>query len=858
MRAVSRLSINALLGRRSRTALLIGAVALSTALVAAIACALSSLNEGMSFKLANTVGRADLIVREVSGDRFTTNVLTRLRERPEVLVSAPRTREPVFLRARDGDEPTLASLQGIDPAVEYQVVTGEVDFGRRVGADGEIVLDRQTAESLGVEIGGEVLAGDGERRRALRLVGVVAPRTIEIINRPSGFVTIPTLHQITGRIGTLHEVQVILRDGVDSTEMVDRLTAALPTGMLIRESELVTSGLQGRMRANKILFVTAAGLAYIAAAFIVLTGLTTSVLERQRELAVLRCIGANRLQLAVMQMLVGGVIGIGGAVVGVPLGIFLAWMMTVIFPERLPAGLFMPVVGLLAAAGGSVLAGLIGAIWPSINASRTKPLVAMASRAKPVRRRGIAVVTVAAIIGIGSQYVIVSRVENLDALFWAYTAVGLPAMFIGYFLLGVPLIALLSRTLAPVLSRLLGLPGRLLGSTVGATPYRNGFTAGALMVGLSMMVSVWTNGNAVLRDWFDTIRFPDAFATGVFGGIKITPEARARVDALPFVSQTAAITLIDIETRAFSLIRGIRGPGTTFIAFEVDPFFEMTNLYWVQGTPEEAIPKLRDGTGVLVAQEFLVQREGFSIGHMFPITYLGRTKEFEIVGAVSSPGLDVVRRYFDFEEEYARNSIHAVFGSRDVLRELFRTDAIDMLQIALTGDISDEEAAEKLRETIGIPGVVTGSGREIKQNIVDIGRGSMRIATIVAIATMLIGCAGVANIVIAGIDARRYEFGVLRSVGMGRSALARLVLGEVVIVAVCGAVLGTMLGLQSAWAGQRISSLVAGIELRLRPPLDAVSLGWAILIGLTVLSVLPIVLSVSRLKIRELLQTTRG
>lgn len=858
MRAVSRLSINALLGRRSRTALLIGAVALSTALVGAIACALASLNEGMSFKLASTIGRADLIVRDVTGARFSAGVLTTIRERQEVELATGRTREPVFLRVGAGDEPTLASLQGIDPDLEYRIVSGVVDEGEPVRREDELVLDTRTAESLGVSIGQTVLAGDGDRRRALRLVGLVAPKTIELIDRPSGYVDIEVLRSISGQVGTLQEVQVILRGSVDSAVMVETLTGLLPGGMLVRESELVTSGIEGRMRANNILFVTAAGLAYIAAAFIVLTGLTTSVLERQRELAVLRCIGAKRLQLATMQFIIGGVIGLSGALVGIPLGVFLAWMMTVLYPERLPAGLVIPVAGLTGAAAGSVLAGLIGSIWPAVNASRTKPLVAMASRARPTRRGGVAVVGVIAVIGIVSQILIVGLINDIEALFWAYSLVGLPAMFIGYFLLGVPLISMLSRTLAPVVSMALRLPRRLLGSSVGATPYRNGFTAGALMVGLAMMTSVWTNGNAVLRDWFDTIRFPDAFATGVFGGIKITPEARERVDSLPFVSNTCAISLIPIETSAFSLLRGIRGPGTTFIAFEVDPFFEMTNIYWVQGNPEDAIPKLRDGTGVLVAQEFLVQREGYSIGNMFPIEFRGRTREFEIVGAVSSPGLDVVRRYFDFEEEYARNSIHAVFGSRTVLRELFRTDAIDMLQIALTGDISDEEAAEKIREAVNIPGVVTGSGREIKQNIVEIGRGSMRIATIVALATMLIGCAGVGNIVIAGIDARRFEFGVLRSVGMGRGALTRLVLGEVLVVGVCAAILGTLMGIQGAWAGQRISSLVAGIELKLRPPLDAIALGWAMLIGLTLVASLPIVLKVTRLRIRELLQSTRG
>ncbi|MEO1130430.1 MAG: FtsX-like permease family protein [Planctomycetota bacterium] len=402
---------------------------------------------------------------------------------------------------------------------------------------------------------------------------------------------------------------------------------------------------------------------------------------------------------------------------------------------------------------------------------------------------------------------------------------------------------------------MLGLPKSLLSSSVGATPFRHGFTAGALMVGLAMMVSIWTNGNSVLRDWLDTIRFPDAFVNGLLVGL--TPEMQQTVEDLEFVEQTSAITLLRVDNEAVGLA-GFSRPGTTFIAFEVDAFFEMTNLHWVAGTPEDALPKLRDGTGLLVAQEFLVEREGFGIGDPFPLTHRGKTRDFEIVGAVTSPGLDIVKRYFDFEEEYAEQSIHAVFGSRDVLREFFSTDAIHLIQISLRVDIDDDAAVEQLQAALDTQGLVIGSGRSIKEQITTIGMGSMRIATIVAIGAMLIGCFGVANVLIAGIDARRYEFGVLRSVGAGRGLLARLLFAEVVLVALTACVLGTGLGLQGAWAGQHFSALAAGLELRMRPPVGAIALGWTILLVLTLGFVTPIVLRLSSLRPRALLQSTRG
>jgi len=852
-----------LAGRRSRTLLLIGAVALATALVAAISCALASLNKGMMYRVASSVGNADVNVRHVAGDRLDAGVVATLRGQKDIALAAPHIREGVRfwpVEGFEGGEPVVASVQGIDPAVEYEVIPFTPDVGRRVENDWEVVLDRSTIETLGAELGSELVAGDRleEADDIFTVVGIVEPREIEILRRPQAWTTIASLREATGVDGFVHEVLVQLKDGVAAEAMIDPLTAALPPNTLVRSTELTTSGIGKTIRANNFMFTLSSVLTYIASGFIVLTGLTTNLLERQRELAVLRCIGASRAQLAGSQFVVGGVIGAGGAAIGLPLGIFFAWMVTVLFPDRLPAGLVVPVGGMALAAAGAVFSGLVGASWAAWSASRAKPLAAMASRSKPATTRGLGLAAVLGLVGVAVQLLIVGLATDGQVLFWGYAAAGLPMMFVGYFLLGAPLAMVLARTVGPVLGRVMGLPKGLLRRSLEATPFRTGFTAGALMVGLALMTSIWTNGSAIIDQWIGAIRFPDAFVNGQLVGI--TDEHRAALEGLDFVDNTCAVTIFRVDgNNAFGLT-GFRQLSTSFIAFEVEPFFEMTKLHWVAGDPETAIPKLEEGSGLLVAQEFLVQREGFGIGDTFPIEFRGRTREFEIVGAVSSPGLDIVNKYFDFEEEYANASIHAVFGSRQVLEEFFRTDKIDLLQVGIADDstITDEDATAQMEEALATPGLIVGSGRQIQQEIIRIGLGSMRIATYVAIGSMLIGCFGVANIVVAGIDARRFEFGVLRSIGASRGVLARLLIAEVLMVALTACILGTLLGIQGSWAGLRMNELLAGLKLDLRPPAGPIALGWAMLVVLTVGSVLPIVLRVSALRARDLLQSTRG
>ncbi|MGP1345660.1 MAG: FtsX-like permease family protein [Phycisphaerales bacterium] len=837
-----RLSINNALGRPSRTVLLVLAVSLASALVASIACALSSLNSGLEYRVSSTIGRAEVQVREVGEQPFDASVLEAVRAYPEVAIAAPRAKGPLTLQGPGGQIETVV-VEAIVPELEYELIDEKPDLGRRVEGDGELLLDEALATALGVQVGERVgVVRFGPEMEPLTVVGIRRQKTMEPVARAGAFTTIATLERASMIEGLITEIKVKLVEGGDAATLAERWQREAPSGIIVRTTERITSGIGQTIRANEFLFVMATVLSYLAAGFIVLTGLSSSASERQRELAIMRCIGATRGHLAVAQLGTGALLGIAGATVGVPLGIGLAWLIAVLFPDRLPAGLSIAYDGLFWAFTGAVVAGMLGAAFPAFKAARIRPLRAMASESRPASWKGVVALTAMGIIGLATQALIVGTIDDGARMFWLYTAVGLPAMFIGYFVLGVPVGMLVARLASPIITRLLRLPRSGVQNAYLAHPYRNGFTAGALMVGLAMMVSIWTNGSALLRDWLGAIKFPDAFVHGWLG---IDADAQRRVEELPFVTGTVAITLQKIDSAAFGL-RGFRETKTTFVAFEPEAFFEMTRLDWVAGDREHAIRRLKEGGAVLVAKEFLVQRNEYEVGQPFVIEHNGVEHEFEIVGAVSSPGLDLISKYFDIGREYADQAMHSVFGSRDDLIRVFETDAIHLIQIGLDGSVPDSAALPAIRSKFESTALVVGSGQEIKQEITAIGTGSMRIATIIAFGAMFIGCLGVGNVVIASIDARKHQFGILRAVGAGGGLVARMIFAEVLLIALTAALLGTALGLQGSWAGMRMYELIAGLELSMRPPVGALATGWAMLIGMTLLVTAPIIWRVAR------------
>ncbi len=855
MHPILRLSINALAGRRNRTLLLIAAVALSATLVAAVSAALASLNRGMQEQVERTLGRADIRVQEVGEQTFDASVLETVLGDVDVELAAPRGQASFPVLNPETRAEATAVARGIDPEIEYRLRDAAVTEGRGVEADGEIVIGRALAEQLGVGIGDVIEeAWLGEPR--FEVVGIDEPSRLEIVSRPEAVVTIADLARATGEEGALSQIRVVLREGADAEAVAERLSGVVPERVVVEPTEAITTGVRDNVRANSFFFRVSSTLAFIASGFIVLTGLTTNVLERQRELAIMRCVGATRLQLAGAQIGVGAAIGAAGAAVGVPVGVALAWVLTLLFPDRLPAGLHLTFGGLATAGLGAVVAGAIGAVYPAVNAARAKPLAAMRSRGKPATARGVALFAAVGLAGVLTQLVLINVMDSRATIFWSYAYVGLPLMFVGYFLLGVPVAAVVARLFGPVIEWVLRLPRGMVVANAGATPYRNGFTAGALMVGLAMMTSIWTNGNAILNDWLGRMDFPEAFVRGWLG---LDESARERIEALEFVPEEGTVLITDfrIETDAFG-VEGFREVKTSFIAFEPERFFGMVSLDFVAGDEEYAKRRLGEGGAVIVAQEFIVLRPEYAVGNDFEVTHRGETHSFEIVGAVRSPGLDLVSKYFNVGKSQADAAIHSVFGSRADLKEKFSNDAIDFIMIDLDGTVSDEEATAAIRGVFDNTAVVVGSGQEVKEGIFEIARSSMRIASAVAIASMLIGVLGVGNIVVASIDARRFEMGVLRAVGAPGGMLARQVVGEVLVIAIAAGVLGTLLGLQGAYAGMRLWEVLAGIRTGFNPPPGPILLGWGALIVLTVGMTLPIVRHLSGQRPRELLFSVRG
>lgn len=127
--------------------------------------------------------------------------------------------------------------------------------------------------------------------------------------------------------------------------------------------------------------------------------------------------------------------------------------------------------------------------------------------------------------------------------------------------------------------------------------------------------------------------------------------------------------------------------------------------------------------------------------------------------------------------------------------------------------------------------------------------------------TLLVTSLGVMNTVMASVRARQWEFGVLRSQGVTRSGLFRMILAEGLLIGLITCCLSLAFGIFSGWCGTGISQYVSffgGLAPPLVIPWSELWIGFALALGLCLLAALWPAITTGRAEPLRLLQEGRA
>ena len=853
-----------LAARPSRTALVAVAVMLAATLVSATGSGIATAFANVDARMRRAIGSADARVVHRHGAGIDESAIAEAASWPGVRAAAGRLVGSLTLCPAGIDRADPASrarrvtvqCRGTDP--ESDAIFDQVEYvdGRAPANRQEIGLDPLAAQKLRVAVGDEVdIVRFGEPMR-LRVSGIRQRMMLGALQRPTAHLSRVTLAEASSAEGEVTVVSIALDAGIDTNDWVKANASRVEAPLMLEPAELATSGLGRQASAADLGLVLATALSFLSCACIVGIAMTTAVGEQQRAFAMARCVGASRGQIFSGQLMGGAILCGSAGLVGAPLGIAVAGAIAWWYRALLTDGLTVSWTAAALSVVGATLAGVLGALWPAWQASRVSVLRALSPRAHAPDPRGTWLIGAVGLALIAFQVALLA-VDGAERRFYAYSFIGLPALQVGWFLLAVPVLALVARVACRPIERLLALPRGVLAGSSQAHPYRFGLVAGALMVGVGILVSTWTNGRALLDEISERVRFGDAFAFKTTG---FSAEETARLRALDGPTASAAIGYMPLQvlgTQVFGLT-GLSPTSVVCIGFEPRPFLAMNRLEWIAGDPEHATRRLLDGDAVLVAQEFLVAR-GLGVGSTITIGSASHSVPVEIVGVVGAAGLDVATQFFGIRSLYSEHAVSCIFMDFDAVARHFGSRESYIVQMQLPDSVSDDaEAALAASVEDAVPGAVFASGRQIRREISRIGHIMLGVSSGVACGALGLACIAASSVIAAGVAGRAQEFGVIQAVGGSRAVVVRMVCGEALLIGITASAVGAGFGMHLAWMGTRMYRELGGLELVYAVQPDIIALGAAVVIAAAIAASWPAGRRTASRPIRELLASAKA
>ncbi len=397
-----RVALRFLREGRMQTVLIIVGVAAGVAVIAYISALISGLQ---SSTLTKTLGAQAHITVKSPDDRVTpaavlvpgTTVLSETQPRAQRLRSVTNWQALVPLLER------MPNVAGVSPmvsgaglalrgeAVQSIALMGvELDrYDRVVGlrskvvsgvarlAPGETILGRELAQDLGVRVGDRLTVQTGGRSGSLRATALV-DLGVKDLNRRTVIVPLREAQNLLALPGGATSLDLTLSDVWVAQAMADKLRAQFP--YKIESWQESNAQLVSALNAQSISTGIIRGVVLAVVVLGIASVLVVSVVQKRREIGILRAMGATRGQVMRVFLVQGAVVGALGSLLGLLLAVALIFVFTrfVRGSDGLPLfSISLPPATALQVALIATVCGVIAAIAPARSAARLDPAQAI-------------------------------------------------------------------------------------------------------------------------------------------------------------------------------------------------------------------------------------------------------------------------------------------------------------------------------------------------------------------------------------------------------------------------------------------------------------------------------------------------
>ena len=681
------------------------------------------------------------------------------------------------------DAVSAVALIGLEPAAATPLHAYPIRAGRFLEAgDGAVtVISQSLADALGVSLGETLKLPTPGGETALTVVGLLPARAL-----PGNEAVLVTLAQaqtmlsMPGRINAVEAnfgpVNAARRAQIEQG-LLAAVGAGYQLGALSANAELLTN-----LQLGQTIFNLLGLLALLMGGFIIFNTFRTIVVERRRDIGMLRAVGASRRTILWLVLAEGLVQGVVGTALGLGLGYLFGLLLTVVaspvMRQFLNVSVGRPVVtpGLvLASIGLGVGVTLLAGLLPAISASRLSPLEALRPPVGTLslrRMAGFGFWTGVVLLGLAVAALLTGNAALLGlggALFVLGLILTAPALVN-------PLANILGKLAAALFAR--GGTAQLAEGNLARQPARAAITASTTLIGMALLVmagalivSVTVGFGRVMRKSLgsDYVLVPPSVS--VWGtNVGADPSLAAGLRALDGVSV--------VSTLRFAPVRANDVPAS-LLALDPVAYPQVSGLNFSQGDAS-AYGVLGQGRNIIL-NPVLAAATGAGQGDSVTLMTPNGAQAYQVV-AVAGDFLNskIATGYI------AQNQLAADFNRTE--------DILLQLNLAPQADPTAVEAAMK-PVLSAYPQFRLINGRDyIAENLKLFDAafsGMLALVVFLAVPSLI----AMINTLAIGVLERTREIGMLRAVGATRGQVRTIVVVEALILSSIGTVLGVLAGL---------------------------------------------------------------
>jgi putative ABC transport system permease protein len=713
------------------------------------------------------LSNVDLYVTRQDGSFFRQEYQKNVGTIPGVESTAPMALQAVNLppehyQTPDGNDVSSIQVYGIDTSVTDDAFNIVTAGGRRIlegrnlqqGDSTKIVLiSDQFAEGLGISVGEEVELPGAGGWLPFEVIGILDDPGL-LLGTQQVFMPIEAAQDLLNKPNRINIIMGRYTEGSDARAIDATVESMFGRGYELSPLEGGADVWAALLEFMNVIFTMFGLLTLALAGLIMYNTFRTSVVERRRDIGMLRAVGAKR-RVVMRTILYEGLI-LAGLLMGNPLGEprfdTLTYTVAIVF------GLGIP---------------LVSTMMPARNASKITPLEAMnpltVSSESSIRRSRMIFGTISLVLGLAG---LLSGIFPLMAL-------GVMLFLLAMGLLGPLLITPITSFFNRAFRLVFGQEGTLAAGNIARQPRRAAITTTSLMITLAILIGL---GGMLASTYGGALKFLDDSLKSdyimVAGGLIVTndtvgakPELAETIRRIPGVEELTTIRQIDVLNED--------GVGVRLIGIDPPGYSKIAGLSFLEGN-ESVYEGMQTGSSVIVNGRYASQ---FGISSGDTISLDGGHGEVEV--EVAAIGLD-----------YLNIKLPTIYMDQVSLTREFgvRNDVFLLINSEPGTDLEKLEE-NLLAATRAFPGFGILSREQLRTSQETLAQGGTIGMNILLALIALPALLGLANTLSINVLERTREIGMLRAVGAKRRQVRRMIVAESLLLSLMGIALGILAGL---------------------------------------------------------------